>query len=62
MTAGCINCGVNCGLLVKLLYQLFKDNPRDLQWMSKGMKAFEKLKEELKRAPALGLPYVLELF
>nr|XP_038025352.1 uncharacterized protein LOC119714290 [Anas platyrhynchos] len=46
----------NYGLIVRPLYDLIKDNCIRLIWTGEARAAFKKLKMELMRAPALGLP------
>lgn len=46
----------NYGLIVKPLYDLIKNNQSKLVWTGEARAAFKKLKLELMRAPALGLP------
>ena len=48
--------------MVKPLYELLKNNARYLIWTGDAKRAFEQLKRELTRAPALGLPDVLKPF
>ncbi|KFR15990.1 hypothetical protein N306_11365, partial [Opisthocomus hoazin] len=52
----------NYGLMAKPLYELLKNNSRQLIWTGDAKRAFKQLKRELTRAPALGLPNVLKLF
>jgi len=52
----------NYGLMAKPLYELLKNNSRQLIWTGDAKRAFKLLKRELTRAPALGLPNVLKLF
>lgn len=49
-------------VLVKPLYQLLQTETRELQWTGEAEQAFNKLKKELMRAPALGLPHVTKPF
>ncbi|XP_054028506.1 uncharacterized protein LOC128898475 [Dryobates pubescens] len=62
MTGWCRWWIYNSGLLVKPLYELWKETDKDLQWNGEAEQAFHTLKEELMRAPALGLPDVTKPF
>jgi len=52
----------NYGLMVKPLHELLKNNASYLIWTGDAKRAFEQLKRELMRAPALRLPNVLKPF
>ncbi|XP_021237979.1 uncharacterized protein LOC110390798 [Numida meleagris] len=52
----------NYELLVKLLYVLLKSCPKDLTWDREARRVFQQLKQELMKAPALGLPDVTKPF
>lgn len=52
----------NYELLVKPLYVLLKSCPKDLIWDGETRRAFQQLKQELMKAPALGLPDVTKPF
>jgi len=62
MTGWCRLWIYNYGLMAKPLYELLKDNVRQLIWTGEAKRAFEQLKRELMRAPALGLPSVPKPF
>lgn len=62
MTGWCRLWILNYGILVKPLYQMIKGNPKTPTWTKEGKRAFQTLKEELLRAPALGLPDVSKPF
>lgn len=62
MTGWCWLWILNYGILVKALYQMIKGNPKTLTWTKESKRAFQTLKEELLRAPALGLPNVSKPF
>jgi len=62
MTGWCRLWIYNYGVMVKPLYELLKNNARHLIWTGDAKRAFEKLKRELMKAPALGLPNVLKPF
>ncbi|KFR11835.1 hypothetical protein N306_05260, partial [Opisthocomus hoazin] len=50
------------GLMLKPLYELLKNDARQLIWTGDAKRAFEQLKRELMRDLALGLPNVLKPF
>lgn len=50
------------GLLVKSLYELLKENTSKVNRMGEARRAFSQLKNELMRAPALGLQDVIKPF
>ncbi|XP_014809646.1 PREDICTED: uncharacterized protein LOC106895075 [Calidris pugnax] len=62
MTGWCQLWIYNYGIIVKPLYELLKNNPTGLIWSKEAQNAFEILKKELMRAPALGLPDVTKPF
>ncbi|KAJ7414945.1 Pol polyprotein [Willisornis vidua] len=50
------------GILAKPLYDLLKDTKKTIEWTPEAEAAFKRLKQELMRAPALGLPDVTKPF
>ena len=62
MTGWCRLWIYNYGIIVKPLYELLKNNPTRLIWSKEAQNAFETLKKELMKAPALGLPDVTKPF
>ncbi|XP_040974404.1 uncharacterized protein LOC115353618 isoform X1 [Aquila chrysaetos chrysaetos] len=62
MTGWCWLWIYNYGMLVKPLYELIKGNQSKLVWTDEAQNAFKQLKQELMRAPALGLPNVSKPF
>ena len=56
MTGWCRLWIYNYGLMVKPLYDLIKGNQSKLVWTGEARTVFKRLKLELMRAPALGLP------
>ena len=62
MTGWCRLWIPNYGILLKPLYALIKSHPKDLIWNGKARGAFRRLKQELMKAPALGLPDVTKPF
>ncbi|NXD88926.1 POL5 protein, partial [Halcyon senegalensis] len=62
MTGWCRLWIYNYGILVKPLYELVKTNQSKLIWTGEARRAFKQLKQELMRAPALGLPDITKPF
>ncbi|NXU46847.1 POL3 protein, partial [Drymodes brunneopygia] len=62
MTGWCRLWIYNYGLLVKPLYALLKESHSQITWTEEARAAFKKLKKELMRAPALGIPDVTKPF
>ena len=62
MTGWCRLWIYNYRIIVKPLYELLKNNPTRLIWSKEAQNAFETLKKELMKAPALGLPDVTKPF
>ncbi|XP_051497575.1 uncharacterized protein LOC127395146 [Apus apus] len=52
----------NYGLMAKPLYELVKNSQTQLIWTDEARRAFKELKQELMRAPALGLPDITKPF
>ncbi|XP_077644845.1 uncharacterized protein LOC144247578 [Lonchura striata] len=52
----------NYGIIVKPLYELLKKTRLKIEWTAEARAAFKKLKKELMKAPALGLPDVSKPF
>ncbi|XP_059687384.1 LOW QUALITY PROTEIN: uncharacterized protein LOC132319767 [Gavia stellata] len=62
MTGWCRLWIYNYGLMVKPLYELLENSQTQLVWTDEARRAFKKLKLELMRAPALGLPDITKPF
>lgn len=62
MTGWCRLWIYNYGILAKPLYELLKESQSKIDWTPGAKAAFKRLKQELMRAPALGLPDVSKPF
>jgi len=62
MTGWCRLWIYNYGIIVRLLYELFKNNPTLLIWSKEAQNAFKTLQKELMKALALGLLDVTKPF